>query len=250
MPMTAGSAGSLRRTISRSRAASAAFWWRWSLSACPTWCARSNRSLQDLDKEVEEAAASLGASRWQTMRRVLLPAITPAILTGFALAFARALGEYGSVIFISDNIPLKSEIVPVVIVSRRSTRIQLRRRHGHCGGYAGGIVRAASGHQSLAAQRSRHEEAPHMSVLEEKLPAGAATRTGARSTSAATKPFWVRALHLLLALAFLTLFLVLPLICVFAQALPAKRLARLCGGDQRSQLRSIDAGDAAHGSHR
>jgi sulfate transport system permease protein len=74
--------------------------------------------LEDVDLEVEEAAASLGASRWQTMGRVLLPAILPALLTGFALAFARALGEYGSVIFISDNIPLKSEIVPVVIVNK------------------------------------------------------------------------------------------------------------------------------------
>ena len=74
--------------------------------------------LEDLDLEVEEAAAGLGASRWQTVRRVLLPAIFPALLTGFALAFARALGEYGSVIFISDNIPLKSEIVPLVIVNK------------------------------------------------------------------------------------------------------------------------------------
>jgi sulfate transport system permease protein len=74
--------------------------------------------LQDLDREVEEAASSLGASRWQTLRRVLFPAILPGVLTGFALAFARALGEYGSVIFISDNIPLKSEIVSVVIVNK------------------------------------------------------------------------------------------------------------------------------------
>jgi sulfate transport system permease protein len=74
--------------------------------------------LEDVDLEVEEAAASLGASRWQTIKRILLPAILPALLTGFALAFARALGEYGSVIFISDNIPLKSEIVPVVIVNK------------------------------------------------------------------------------------------------------------------------------------
>ncbi|HEX5324827.1 MAG TPA: sulfate ABC transporter permease subunit CysT [Capsulimonadaceae bacterium] len=74
--------------------------------------------LEDVDLEIEEAAASLGASRWQTLRRILLPAILPALLTGFALAFARALGEYGSVIFTSDNIPLKSEIVPVVIVNK------------------------------------------------------------------------------------------------------------------------------------
>lgn len=72
--------------------------------------------LQDLDREVEEAAASLGASRFQTFRRVILPALLPAALTGFALAFARAVGEYGSVIFIAGNLPMKSEIVPLLII--------------------------------------------------------------------------------------------------------------------------------------
>ncbi len=72
--------------------------------------------LQDLDKEVEEAAVSLGASRWQTFRLVILPAILPALLTGFALAFARAVGEYGSVIFIAGNMPMVSEIAPLLIV--------------------------------------------------------------------------------------------------------------------------------------
>lgn len=73
--------------------------------------------LADLDPEVEEAAASLGANRWQTFCRVLLPTISPALLTGFALAFARALGEYGSVVFISSNIPMKTQIVPLLIMS-------------------------------------------------------------------------------------------------------------------------------------
>jgi sulfate/thiosulfate transport system permease protein len=72
--------------------------------------------LQDLDAEVEEAAATLGARRWQAFCRVILPAIMPALLTGFALAFARGLGEYGSVIFIAGNMPLVSEIVPLLIV--------------------------------------------------------------------------------------------------------------------------------------
>ena len=72
--------------------------------------------LEDLDAEVEEAAATLGASRWQTFRRVILPALLPALLTGFALAFARALGEYGSVIFIAGNMPMVSEIAPLLIV--------------------------------------------------------------------------------------------------------------------------------------
>jgi sulfate/thiosulfate transport system permease protein len=74
--------------------------------------------LQDLEPELEEAAASLGASRLQIVTRVILPAIMPALLTGFALAFARAVGEYGSVIFIAGNLPGISEIVPLLIVIR------------------------------------------------------------------------------------------------------------------------------------
>lgn len=74
--------------------------------------------LQDLEPELEEAAASLGASRWQTARRILLPLLRPALLTGFALAFARAVGEYGSVVFISGNMPLKTEITPLLIITR------------------------------------------------------------------------------------------------------------------------------------
>jgi sulfate transport system permease protein len=72
--------------------------------------------LQDLDLELEEAASTLGATRWQTIAHVILPTIVPALLTGFALAFARAVGEYGSVIFIAGNIPLVSEIAPLLIV--------------------------------------------------------------------------------------------------------------------------------------
>jgi sulfate transport system permease protein len=71
--------------------------------------------LQDLDAEVEEAAASLGAARWQTIRRVILPELWPALAAGFALAFARALGEYGSVVFISGNLPFRTEITPHLI---------------------------------------------------------------------------------------------------------------------------------------
>lgn len=72
--------------------------------------------LEDMEKELEEAAASLGANRWQTFRFVILPHILPALLTGFAMAFARALGEYGSVIFIAGNMPGISEIIPLLIV--------------------------------------------------------------------------------------------------------------------------------------
>lgn len=74
--------------------------------------------LEDLDAEYEEAAASLGATRWQSATRVVLPAVLPALTTGFALAFARATGEYGSVIFIAGNMPLISEITPLIIITK------------------------------------------------------------------------------------------------------------------------------------
>jgi sulfate transport system permease protein len=74
--------------------------------------------LEDLETELEEAASSLGASRWVTFVRIILPTISPALLTGFALAFARAVGEYGSVIFIAGNIPMVSEITPLIIITK------------------------------------------------------------------------------------------------------------------------------------
>lgn len=74
--------------------------------------------LEDIEKDVEEAAVSLGANRWQIFSRVLLPPVLPALVTGFTLAFARALGEYGSVVFISGNMPMKTEITPLLIMTR------------------------------------------------------------------------------------------------------------------------------------
>ncbi|HEY0818920.1 MAG TPA: sulfate ABC transporter permease subunit CysT [Rhizobacter sp.] len=74
--------------------------------------------LEDMHKELEEAAATLGASRWQTFSKVIFPILAPALLTGFALAFARALGEYGSVIFIAGNMPMISEITPLLIITK------------------------------------------------------------------------------------------------------------------------------------
>ena len=74
--------------------------------------------LEDLQLDVEEAAATLGAGRWLTFRHVVFPALAPALLTGFALAFARALGEYGSVIFIAGNLPMVSEITPLLIITK------------------------------------------------------------------------------------------------------------------------------------
>ncbi|MBT0652004.1 sulfate ABC transporter permease subunit CysT [Geomobilimonas luticola] len=74
--------------------------------------------IEELDAEIEEAAACLGASRWQTFRRVLFPLLTPSVLTGFALAFARGVGEYGSIIFIAGNMPMVSEITPLLIITK------------------------------------------------------------------------------------------------------------------------------------
>jgi sulfate transport system permease protein len=74
--------------------------------------------LEALDAELEEAAAVLGATRWQTFRRVLLPSLAPSLVTGFALALARAMGEYGSIVFVSGNIPFRTEIAPVLIVAK------------------------------------------------------------------------------------------------------------------------------------
>ncbi len=74
--------------------------------------------LEDMQKEIEEAAAMLGANRWQTFTKVIFPILMPALITGFALAFARALGEYGSVIFIAGNMPLVSEITPLLIITK------------------------------------------------------------------------------------------------------------------------------------
>ena len=74
--------------------------------------------LEDLEKELEEAARSLGASNWQTFSKVIFPTVLPAVITGFTLAFARALGEYGSVIFIAGNMPMVSEITPLIIITK------------------------------------------------------------------------------------------------------------------------------------
>ena len=74
--------------------------------------------MEDLGSEIEEAAATLGANRWTVFRRVILPLLVPALITGFTLAFARAIGEYGSVIFISGNLPMKTEILPLLIVAQ------------------------------------------------------------------------------------------------------------------------------------
>ena len=74
--------------------------------------------LRDIEVELEEAAATLGATRLQTFHKILLPALRPALITGFSLAFARAIGEYGSVVFISGNMPMRTEVVPLLIMTK------------------------------------------------------------------------------------------------------------------------------------
>ncbi len=74
--------------------------------------------LEDLKKELEEASATLGANRWQTFRKVIFPVVAPSLFTGFALGFARALGEYGSIVFIAGNMPMKTEITPLLIITK------------------------------------------------------------------------------------------------------------------------------------
>ncbi len=106
--------------------------------------------LEQLEPDIEEAAATLGAGRLTTLYRVILPTLWPAILTGFALAFARAVGEYGSVIFIAGNLPMVSEIAPLLIVAKLDA-VRLRRRDRDRGRAAARLVRGAARDQPAAA---------------------------------------------------------------------------------------------------
>ncbi len=105
--------------------------------------------LMDLDLHMEEVAATLGASRLYTLRKVIVPAVLPAALTGFALAFARAVGEYGSVVFISGNMPGRTEIAPLLIVTKLE-QFDYAGRDGDRAGHAAGVVRRAVRHQRPA----------------------------------------------------------------------------------------------------
>ena len=105
--------------------------------------------LEEAERELEDAAASLGASRWQTFTRVILPGIAPSLMTGFALAFARATGEYGSVIFIAGNMPMVSEITPPVHHHQAGT-IRFCRCHRDCRGDVDGVVFAVAVDQFAA----------------------------------------------------------------------------------------------------
>ena len=141
--------------------------------------------LDDLDPELEEAAASLGANRWQTFWRVIFPLLSPALLTGFALAFARALGEYGSVVFISSNMPMKTQIVPLLIMSELDGfRLRQGDRAGR--GDARRFVPAAAGDQSAAMveQPLQRNQSDMTDDAKYQRPAAASERTAVRAPAA------------------------------------------------------------------
>ena len=148
--------------------------------------------LLDLDLHMEEVAATLGASRLYTLRRVIFPAVLPAALTGFALAFARAVGEYGSIVFISGNMPGKTEIAPLLIVTKLE-QFDYHGRDGDRAGHAAGVVRGA-----VRDQRASGEDP--------------------REGRAMKDPRLLRWLLLGLAFAFLALFVGLPIVAVFVEA--------------------------------
>ena len=186
--------------------------------------------LQDLDAEIEEAAATLGARRWQAFCRVILPTILPALLTGFALAFARGLGEYGSVIFIAGNMPMVSEIVPLLIV------IELE-QYDYAGAtvvdrHAGRRLPAPARDQPAAALDAR---AKGLTRRTSPMPSAALYRS---RVVTADRPA-VRAVLIATALAFLGLFLLLPLLAVFVEALRQGLGAYLAGITEPDALAAI-----------
>jgi len=164
--------------------------------------------LEDFDPELEDAAASLGANRWQVFWRVIFPTLTPALLTGFALAFARALGEYGSVVFISSNIPMKTQIVPLLIMNEldgfqyaKATALAV-------------VMLVISFFDFARRQRA--------AMVEQSLQHKQPRMTAAGKINAPhrrTEPPFVRWLLIAIALAFIALFLVLPLVSVFTEGL-------------------------------
>jgi ABC-type sulfate transport system permease component len=170
--------------------------------------------LEDFDAEIEESAASLGANRWQTFWRVTLPMLRPALLTGFTLAFARALGEYGSVVFIAGNIPMKTEITPLLIITKLE-EFDYPGADGHCGRDARRFLRAAAGHQfPPMVEPAAITRQLDLWYLPQPFPRRAAPFLAA---STAEPPF-VRWLLISVALVFLGLFLFVPLAAVFTEA--------------------------------
>ena len=164
--------------------------------------------IEDLDVEIEEAATSLGASRSYVLTRIILPYLYPAWLTGFALAFARAVGEYGSVVFISGNMPMRTEIAPLLIITKLE-QDRLRGRHRHCRRHAVDLVHAPAHSQCAAGL-----EQPKARALMAHVQTGR-TRDPKKGL---TEPAAVRWLLTATALGFLFLFLAVPLAAVFTEA--------------------------------
>ncbi len=166
--------------------------------------------LTDLGLESEEASATLGATRWQTFRRVVFPALAPSLITGGTLAFARAVGEYGSVIFIAGNLPMKSEIAPLLIV------IKLE-QFDYAGAAAIGLVMLAASFLILLA----------LNIVQAFFVREALSHEAAAIRAAPPKiAGHVRVISVLVAIGFIVLFLLLPLATVFSQALAPGRRRR------------------------
>ena len=194
-----------------------------------------------LEPELEEAAATLGASRWQTFARVILPAVWPALLTGFTLAFARAVGEYGSVIFIAGNMPMVSEIAPLLIITKLE-------QYDYAGAtsvavvHAGDLLRAAAADQPAAVVEQpqdggRLSMAAVASSLALPAPVSARRR---RNCRAGAGPVGL----IVVALAFLGVFLLVPLAAVFTEAL-RKGLDTYVRGARRAGCRRRNPAHAA-----
>ena len=168
--------------------------------------------LEDLDREVEEAAATLGANRRQTVFRVILPALLPALLTGFALAFARAVGEYGSVIFIAGNMPFMSEIAPLLII------IKLE-QFDYAGATAIATAMLVVSFGMLLVINLLQAWSGGGSAMTD----AAIAPLVARPRGPPSPPSGCRSRMILIAVAvaFLALFLLLPLVAVFVEALRA-----------------------------
>ena len=174
--------------------------------------------LQDLENEVEDAAASLGATRGQTFRRIILPTVLPALVTGTALAFARALGEYGSIVFISGNLPLKTEVTTLLIMTKLEQY-----------DYRGATALATVMLVLVVPDAVRDQHEPGLVAAAERRARGGGL-VGARL---------VRYSLTAVALAFLLLFLVLPLVAVFSQALEQGARAYWVAVSEPEALRAL-----------
>jgi ABC-type sulfate transport system permease component len=169
--------------------------------------------IEDIEPEVEEAAASLGASRLQTFVRVLWPALLPALLTGFTLAFSRSIGEYGSVIFIAGNMPLISEITPLLIISKLE-------QYDVVGATALAVVMLfISFRHALRGERTAVVGSHPPRYRGGRRSAAVSVPPARRRATA--EPAWLRHLLLAVGLGFLFFFLLLPLLAVFAEAFAA-----------------------------